>query len=213
VTRKLSLLNYVTFNDIENSVFVIDGFVSLLRSGTEEPAGEYLDYIKDSLRKVQKSLSFAKDYQHLGENVPQWQNVNQSFVFGISHLDFSSIERDSRVDNLKIFASPLLERVFFALGKNVISHAYGATKVTLDYTESENQLFLRFRDNGPGIPGDKKDEIFERGYGRQKGMELFLVREILGITGITIHETGVYGEGACFELVIPRGAYRFADPE
>ena len=41
------------------------------------------------------------------------------------------------------------------------------------------------------------------------GMELFLVREILSITGITISETGKYGEGACFEIFVPKRDYRF----
>jgi hypothetical protein len=30
------------------------------------------------------------------------------------------------------------------------------------------------------------------------------VREILGITGLSIRETGEYGRGACFEITIPR---------
>ena len=62
-----------------------------------------------------------------------------------------------------------------------------------------------------GIPDANKEKIFERGYGRQPGMELFLVREILGITGITIREIGIYGAGACFEIFVPKKAYRFPD--
>ena len=33
--------------------------------------------------------------------------------------------------------------------------------------------------------------------------------EILGITGISIRETGVPGTGARFEMTVPQGAYRF----
>ena len=40
-------------------------------------------------------------------------------------------------------------------------------------------------------------------------MGLFLTREILGITGITIEETGEPGKGARFEMLIPKGMYRF----
>ena len=39
-------------------------------------------------------------------------------------------------------------------------------------------------------------------------MGLFLVREILAITGITITETGTYGSGARFEIVVPKTGYR-----
>jgi signal transduction histidine kinase len=39
-------------------------------------------------------------------------------------------------------------------------------------------------------------------------MGLFLAREILSITGITIHETGKPGKGARFEITVPKGAWR-----
>jgi hypothetical protein len=41
-------------------------------------------------------------------------------------------------------------------------------------------------------------------------MGLFLTREILGITGITISETGLYGKGARFEILVPVDYYRFS---
>lgn len=211
VTKKLSLLNYVTLNEIENAIFTISGYITLIKSQHDGHLDEYLELVGESIRRIQKSLSFAKDYQQIGANIPQWQDVYQSFIFGISHLDFSHIHRTVKLDNLEIYASPLIERVFLALAKNVINHAKGATEVTLGYEIVKDGLLLNFRDNGPGIPDTRKEKIFERGYGSLKGMELFLVREILSITGITIRETGTYGEGACFEFFVPNGAYRFRD--
>jgi signal transduction histidine kinase len=38
---------------------------------------------------------------------------------------------------------------------------------------------------------------------------LFLSREILAITGITITGNGVPGKGARFEITVPKGMYRF----
>ncbi|MGA7628822.1 PAS domain-containing protein [Methanoregula sp.] len=40
-----------------------------------------------------------------------------------------------------------------------------------------------------------------------------LAREILSITGITIHETGMAGKGARFEMFVPKGSYRRFVPE
>jgi len=40
-------------------------------------------------------------------------------------------------------------------------------------------------------------------------MGLFLSREILSITGITIKEAGEPGKGARFEMTVPKGAWRF----
>jgi signal transduction histidine kinase len=67
-------------------------------------------------------------------------------------------------------------------------------------------------DDGPGIPEENKERIFEKGFGNNTGLGLFLTREILGITGITIRETGEPGTGARFELTVPPGSYRFTDP-
>jgi signal transduction histidine kinase len=130
---------------------------------------------------------------------------------GISHLDFSRIDRLVQVENLEIYADPLLERVFFLLSDNVLAHARTATHVTIGYELEDDHLLLYFEDNGNGIPDPLKEKIFERGFGIQKGMELFLAREILSITGITIQETGTPGKGARFELMVPQGVFRFVD--
>jgi signal transduction histidine kinase len=55
--------------------------------------------------------------------------------------------------------------------------------------------------------------IFDRGYGKDTGLGLFLVREILSITGMSVRETGTPGKGTKFEILIPRGAYRNPPPE
>ena len=59
-----------------------------------------------------------------------------------------------------------------------------------------------------GIPEEFKEKIFRREYYRHTGFGLNLSREILDITGITITETGTPGEGARFEITVPRGKFR-----
>jgi signal transduction histidine kinase len=65
-----------------------------------------------------------------------------------------------------------------------------------------------WEDDGVGIPYAIKNRIFDRGVGSHTGLGLFLVREILSITGISIRETGVPGEGARFEILVPGGCAR-----
>ena len=60
-------------------------------------------------------------------------------------------------------------------------------------------------------PGGEKKAIFLETYKRRHGHGLFLVAGFLGITGMTIRETGISGEGARFEIRVPNGAYRFGD--
>jgi signal transduction histidine kinase len=55
------------------------------------------------------------------------------------------------------------------------------------------------------------ERIFEQGFGKNTGLGLFLSREILAITGLTINKNGVPGTGARFEITVPKGAYRFGE--
>ncbi|MEI7856678.1 MAG: PAS domain S-box protein, partial [Methanomicrobiales archaeon] len=212
VTKKLSLLNTITFEEIRNAVFALNGYLTLDQSSADTDGRKnYLEMEEEMVKKISKSLTFARSYQDLGVRPPQWQNVGHSFIMAISHLDFSQIDRLVQVENLEIYADPLLERVFFLLSDNVLVHARTATCVTIGYEVKADHLLLFFEDNGNGIPDALKEKIFERGFGIQKGMELFLSREILSITGITIQETGTPGKGARFELVVPKGVFRFVD--
>jgi len=67
---------------------------------------------------------------------------------------------------------------------------------------------LFYTDDGVGVPAKDKQRIFERGFGKHTGLGLFLTREILSITGIAIAETGLYGGGVQFELLVPAGSFR-----
>ena len=211
INKKLNLLNFVTFNDIRNAIFTISGYLNL-QSGlsTDTKMNEYLEKEDAILKRISRSLDFAKNYQDLGIKPLQWHNVNQTFVLAISHLDFSRINRRVELNDLEIYADPLLEQVFFTLADNLVIHGKTATQVTIHYRETADGLLLFFEDNGIGIPDNLKEIIFQREFGAHKGMGLFLAREILEITGIRIREIGTFGKGACFEIHVPGGSFRFA---
>lgn len=111
--------------------------------------------------------------------------------------------------NTEIYADPMVEKVFYNLVDNAIRYGGSVTKIRFFLLVSDEGFTLVCEDDGVGIPDDQKVQIFKHGVGRNTGMGLFLSREILGITGITILENGIYGSGARFEIQIPRGAYRF----
>lgn len=211
-TRKLNLLNRITFTDIRNAIFSLHGYLELENQLlADEKTREYRNKQTEIIRRITSSLQFAKNFQDLGIKPPAWQDVLQAFLLGISHLDISGLDRKIRIDSLEIYADPLLENVFFSLAENVLIHATTATEISLRYEETLEGLRLIFEDNGPGIPDSLKEKIFERRIEGKKGIGLFLTREILEITGITIRETGTEGKGVRFEITVPKGAYRFTD--
>ncbi|MDO9034125.1 MAG: PAS domain S-box protein, partial [Methanoregula sp.] len=209
--RKLNMLNSITFSDIQNAIFSLSGYFELEKM---IPMDEKLRLFKEKelkiVQTIAESLKFTSIYQSLGLKPPVWQNVHQSLLMGISHLDISKLSRRLEAGGVEIYADPLLENVFFALAENIVEHGQTATELTICYYESSEGLILFFEDNGTGIPTDLKEKIFEQEYGRRAGLGLFLSREILSITGITIRETGEAGKGARFEITVPKGVYRFS---
>lgn len=208
--KKLNLLNSVTFNDIQNNLFSLLGYIELQRDLKDADAiGEFTEKEKQLTLKITESLEFAKNYQDLGLKEPIWQDVLQIYLYAASHLSMSNLSRSTDVEGLQIYADPLLEKVFVKMIDNTIRHGQKVTEIRLYYRETGDGLCLIYEDNGIGVPVHLKNEIFRRGYGEKKGMGLFLVREILGITDISISETGEYGKGARFEILVPEGRYRF----
>ena len=210
--KKLNLLNTVIFQDVQTAAFSLSAYHELIKNIVTEPkAKTYLDKEVSLVRSINDALDFARNYQEMGIHPPRWQNVNQVFLFAISHLNFLDIEHHAGLANLQIFADPLLEKAFFKLMENVLRHGKTATAVTLTFEEKQDGLVIIIEDNGVGIQKEEKNMIFDRGYGKDAGLGLFLVREILSITGMTIQETGTEGKGARFEIHVPKGVYRFED--
>ena len=63
-------------------------------------------------------------------------------------------------------------------------------------------------DDGICVPAGEKPLIFKRGHEKSTGLGLFFIMENLSITGISIRETGVPGEGTQFEILVLAGKHQ-----
>jgi Signal transduction histidine kinase len=103
----------------------------------------------------------------------------------------------------------MLEKVIYNLIDNALR--YGGAKLSKIFgyyrTDGEDLIWV-IEDDGAGVAPEMKDQIMERGVGCNTGFGLFLSAEILSITGMTITETGTEGEGARFEIRVPKGMFR-----
>jgi PAS domain S-box-containing protein len=212
--KKLNLMAEITRHDIRNKLTVLGGYLSLLKEyPPESQASMYVDKLMETTTVIAQHVEFTRLYQNLGVVPPSWQNVQMVFLRACTHVDLHQIQIRSDLENLEIFADPLLERVFYNQIDNTLQ--YGGPKktyISLAAQETGDGLIVTIEDDGMGIPPQDKEKIFRRGFGKKTGLGLFLAREILSITGISMSETGVYLEGARFELFVPKGTYRFPPP-
>ncbi len=208
---KMDLLFSITRRDVLDQLSVIMNYLerAQLRT-THEEMQMFFDKTIESIESIQKQMAFGKSLQDLGTTSPKWQSVRKIWNDVVRLLPANNIEFSLETADIELYADPLLPRVFYNLLINALHHGGPhLTKVRLYTRLSGESLILIVEDNGTGIPFDKKTKIFEFGCGMGTGFGLFLIREILGNTGITVTETGEPGKGAKFEILIPKGKFRF----
>jgi len=211
--RKLNLLSGIVRHDVKNKLTALFLYLDLAAGAKEKKEeGVNLARIRDSAEGIRALVDFTQEYQDLGVAAPSWQNVGDVFFEAGRQLDCSSIRLVDETIGLELLADRLFQRVIYNLLDNAIRYARDMTTFSIRYSRADGPLVLYVEDDGPGVPRGDKERIFERGFGNNTGLGLFLAREILGITGITIRETGEPGNGARFEMTVPLGAYRFPEP-
>ena len=212
LNKRLAMLSSITRHDILNQLLVLMGFLKISKKHLDDPAKleEFIDREMRTARTIERQIVFTRDYQDLGASVPSWKNVRQLISSAKSQLHAQGqIAVLVEVPPLEIFADGLVEKVFYNLMENSIRHGDHVTVTAFLFEETDHGAVITYSDNGVGISKEDREHLFEQGFGKNTGLGLFLSREILAITGITLDETGEPGRGVRFVIVIPSGGYRF----
>ncbi|MGC9436004.1 MAG: sensor histidine kinase [Methanomicrobiales archaeon] len=174
----------------------------------------YLQNLESAIRGIQREIEFTRDYQEMGTAPPEWQAV-VPLVYSCLEKNQPDEEITVGVDmprTLEVYADPMLEKVFCNIIRNAGQHAEGPSRLRIfSIARPDGEMVIVFEDNGAGISESEKSRIFEPTYRRRHGHGLFLVREILSITGLDIRETGTPGSGARFEITVPPDRFRISE--
>jgi PAS domain S-box-containing protein len=210
--NQLLLLNSITRHDILNQLNSFSGYLEDIKTMPND--NKMVDLLKkeeDIAETIRRMITFTRDYQNIGVQPPQWQKVSNILQEVLTIIDKGSITVGIDTDGLEIFTDKLIEKVFFNLIENSIRHGETVSTIHIGYTKRDQNIIVIYEDNGAGIPSEEKEAIFDRGHGKNTGYGLFLVREVLAITGLSISETGSPGKGARFEIIVPAGSFRISE--
>ena len=207
--KKLQIVGSVTRHDVLNQLTAIVGYNELLGMMAEDPKFKsYLEKEKFALNKVRRLFQFAKDYQNIAVDPPRWQNIRNLVNRVSENFDVKKVRIIADTGTASVLADPLLDRVFHYLFDNALQNGETVTEITVSLQKTGPSGLLLVENNGVGIPAAEKENIFERGYGKDASWGLFLAREILAATGMTITETGEPGKGVRFAITLPPGSFR-----
>jgi len=210
VSQKLSLLSRVTCHDIGNDIMGLSWYLNLLSENRMHPdAGVHLSQSIDIVENIKKHLSFSREYQMIGVYQPVWQPLGTMVTGAVAGIPHQGVEVSTRVAPVEVYADPLSLKVIYNLFENALRHGGEVTRMGITTTEqADGALVVVFEDDGGGVPEDEKEKIFQYGYGKNSGFGLAFARDILSVTDIAIHETGMPGQGARFEISVPPRAWR-----
>src|SRR5258708_35550174 len=101
---------------------------------------------------------------------------------------------------------------------NLVGHAIRFTPqdghIVLEAQQLENEIQVKVRDDGPGIPADEQKRIFDAFYRLRKsgegvegtGLGLAITDSLVKLQGGTLGLESAPGKGSCFYFSLPLGA-------
>jgi signal transduction histidine kinase len=169
---------------------------------------KYGGQIAEAAEAIERQFTFARDYQSLGAQAPEWQDAASVFKRAAALGLAASLKIEVEIDDVELLADPLMDRVFSVLLDNTKRHGERATFARVRCERRDGSLVIIYEDNGVGVDAAHKERIFERGFGRSSGLGLFLAHQILDVNDARIVETGTPGKGARFEITFPPDRWR-----
>ena len=154
-------------------------------------------------------IHFTKTYEDIGVRSPFWQDVRALIVKCKGEVRLGQIEVVIDIPSgIEVFADPLIAKAFYNLMDNSVIHGGKTTTIRFSAEEEGGALSIVCEDDGNGIPAELRPKLFTKVMGNDHGFGLFLSKEILSITGITICEKSEPGHGAKFVMTAPASGFR-----
>jgi signal transduction histidine kinase len=102
-----------------------------------------------------------------------------------------------------------MKRVVYNIARNAVQAMPDGGKFTLQVDREGDDLVMRLSDNGPGIPEEIADRLFESFVTARKregtGLGLAIVKKIVQEHGGTVTCKTRVGKGTTFEVRVPAG--------
>ncbi|MGD9936710.1 MAG: PAS domain S-box protein [Methanoregulaceae archaeon] len=206
---RIALLTSLTRHDLRNRMMVVQGYLRLAeRESDPETAAHHRELALRNVAMMERILEFTTDYERVGARAPEWQQVATVVRQALGEVELEGIRLEIEAGDREVLADPLLRKVFSNLMDNTVRYGGCVSRIRVETRAEGDALVIVYTDDGVGIDDAEKTRIFEKGFGKNTGLGLYLVPQILGITGVSIVENGRPGEGVRFELCCPRGTWR-----
>jgi signal transduction histidine kinase len=210
---RFEFLNQTVRHELLNDINLVQSQLERIERGSGS-VEEYLGVITARVEKMAKAVTRMRAYtKSVLEDGTDLEPVSlrPALVQEVDALHRTypdaAVEL-GEIPEVAVRADDLLGAVFENLLTNAVEHNDAETpRVEVDATVDEGVVRVTVADNGPGVPADRRDEIFDRGeHGTRssgRGFGLYLVDGILDEYGGAVDVRDNEPSGAEFVVVLP----------
>jgi len=210
INLKMDLLFSLTRHDILDNLSVIMNHLERAQLiNTHDEVQTFFSKTLGSISSIRSQIAAMRALQDTGLVTPTWQPVQKALDDALALLPEHQVIIQKDLNGVEMYADPLLPRVFSLLLENSFKSGGPALSIiSVSARVHGETLHILYQDDSMGVPEADKEKIFEFGYSATPLRGLFVIRELLGYTGITIREIGVFGKGTIYDIQVPKDKFR-----
>ncbi|MFC7043809.1 sensor histidine kinase [Halonotius sp. GCM10025705] len=214
--ERLEQFAYVASHDLQEPLRMISSYMELLEAELgdelEDETQEYMEFATEGADRMQAMIDGLLTYSRVQTDGDSFESVDSDVVLDgiLQDLELkiaeSSVEINRETLPTVTADKSQLGQLFQNLITNAIEHGDSNTVIEITVTDHENTTEFTVADNGPGIPKDRQDDIFDifnkGGDSDGTGIGLAVCQQIVERHGGDIWVESTEGEGTMFKFTI-----------
>ena len=207
-------------HELRTPLFSLGGFLEIMADEELDPAtqAEFMATMREQVARLTKLATDLLDLSRLdaGRLTVEQEHVDLAALAGLLADEFRAVARshghELAVENGSPAAALGDEERALQIGRilveNALVHTPPGTPVRIRTTQRNGSALLSVEDEGPGIPPEHADQVFERFYrldgslASGSGLGLAIARELAELMGGSVEMEAVPGH-TVFALVLP----------
>ncbi len=189
-----ALLNKIIRHDLLNE---ITSAILFLEMAIEDKRFDYVEKVLKKLENIVSQINLLRSV----ERRDKLGKINLREVVK-RVVDMYNFKVKVDVPDVEVVADELIYSVIRNLIENAIK--YGGNNVYVKADLCNDWVYLKVCDNGPGIPDEEKEKIFELGYGKGRGIGLYIVKSAVNMFGGDVWVEDNKPKGSIFVVKLKR---------